>query len=252
MDHSPTIPLELVDLILDFLHSDDDTLSACTLVCKSWLPSARFHLLSRIALHTSNADSFLDEVEIVSAQVHEDMMLPKFIATGLMNVTSLRIDGLDLSTVPPALPFSFPKLECLCLEGFEAKSFGVIALWISGFPLLRSLKLAGDWDGDEIETPIVARIPELLHTLDVNCPLKVLFEWLLSLPVVPVTSSLVLRDIWTEESSTISRYLAVAGSSLRSLTVVYPRKEVICLDLKQNTCLQTLSWSPTLTQWRAS
>jgi ankyrin repeat protein len=34
---------ELQDMIIDFLYDDQDTLRTCSLVCKSWLPSARFH-----------------------------------------------------------------------------------------------------------------------------------------------------------------------------------------------------------------
>ncbi|KAJ7664698.1 hypothetical protein B0H17DRAFT_1019602, partial [Mycena rosella] len=44
------LPLELVDYTIDFAHLDQDTLYACSLVCKAWLPSARYHLFSRITL----------------------------------------------------------------------------------------------------------------------------------------------------------------------------------------------------------
>jgi hypothetical protein len=38
-----SLPDELTDRIIDFLHSDEDALSSCSLVCKAWLPSNRYH-----------------------------------------------------------------------------------------------------------------------------------------------------------------------------------------------------------------
>ncbi|KDR76986.1 hypothetical protein GALMADRAFT_267206 [Galerina marginata CBS 339.88] len=40
----PIVPQELVDAIIDHLHLDIQTLAACGLVCKSWVPSSRYHL----------------------------------------------------------------------------------------------------------------------------------------------------------------------------------------------------------------
>ena len=37
------LPNEILDIIIDFLHDDQDALQTCSLVCKSWLPSTRFH-----------------------------------------------------------------------------------------------------------------------------------------------------------------------------------------------------------------
>ncbi|TCD66774.1 hypothetical protein EIP91_000965 [Steccherinum ochraceum] len=45
----PHIPLELVDIILDYLHDDKPTLAACSLVSRDWRPSTRYHLFQ--ALH---------------------------------------------------------------------------------------------------------------------------------------------------------------------------------------------------------
>ncbi|KAJ7087317.1 hypothetical protein B0H15DRAFT_308028 [Mycena belliarum] len=230
------LPLELVDLLLDFVHSDTTTLAVCALVCRDWLPSARFHLLSKLSLDSTNADSFFDELDDIGV-----VAFPKFTASGLGNVTSLRLDGLDLSSAPAVLPQLFPNLRSLCLEGFEADSFSIVASWISGLPLLRSLRLSGDWDGDEGEGLPVAEVPKLTD-MDLNCPLRVLLGWFLSHATVPVTSSLVLRDIWSEEAPTISRYLAATGATLETLVLVYPRKEIQRLDLTHNINLRSLSF----------
>ncbi|KAJ7289731.1 hypothetical protein C8J57DRAFT_1046913, partial [Mycena rebaudengoi] len=44
------LPNELCDLIIDGLHADHPTLAVCALVCRSWVPASRFHLLPSISL----------------------------------------------------------------------------------------------------------------------------------------------------------------------------------------------------------
>jgi hypothetical protein len=46
----PAIPQELSDIILDFLHDEVAVLCSAGLVCKSWLPTSRFHLFSKIKI----------------------------------------------------------------------------------------------------------------------------------------------------------------------------------------------------------
>ncbi|KAI0077384.1 hypothetical protein K474DRAFT_1661825 [Panus rudis PR-1116 ss-1] len=53
MSESPTkprLPPELIDHIIDYLHSYQKALSTCSLVCKSWLPTVRYHRFSRLTL----------------------------------------------------------------------------------------------------------------------------------------------------------------------------------------------------------
>jgi hypothetical protein len=47
---------ELVDRIVDHLHDDEETLRACALVARTWLPTSRFHLLHHI--HIASAAAF--------------------------------------------------------------------------------------------------------------------------------------------------------------------------------------------------
>jgi hypothetical protein len=50
----PTLPPEVIDMVIDFLHSDKRSLAACSLTCKMWLSSSRFHLFSKVLLSTKN------------------------------------------------------------------------------------------------------------------------------------------------------------------------------------------------------
>ncbi|EKM51345.1 uncharacterized protein PHACADRAFT_263407 [Phanerochaete carnosa HHB-10118-sp] len=41
---TPTLPQELWDMVIDYLHDDRITLLTCSIVCRSWLPSSLLHL----------------------------------------------------------------------------------------------------------------------------------------------------------------------------------------------------------------
>lgn len=46
-------PQELIDIIIDYLHDEKPSLHACSAVCHSWLPSARYHLFYAIDITCS-------------------------------------------------------------------------------------------------------------------------------------------------------------------------------------------------------
>ncbi|OCH91671.1 hypothetical protein OBBRIDRAFT_512542 [Obba rivulosa] len=51
-----TLPAELTDRILDFSHDDEDTLKVCSLVCRAWTPSSRFHMFSTLSIDEDRLD----------------------------------------------------------------------------------------------------------------------------------------------------------------------------------------------------
>lgn len=51
------LPQELVDICIDFLHSDIEALTSCSLVCWNWVPATRFHLFSFVELCESLSGS---------------------------------------------------------------------------------------------------------------------------------------------------------------------------------------------------
>ena len=54
---------ETIDTIIDYLHSDKQSLFACSLTAKQWLPSSRYHIFSRVHLRPTNIESFLELIE---------------------------------------------------------------------------------------------------------------------------------------------------------------------------------------------
>lgn len=62
---SPTVfPNEIYDYIIDHLHKDRRTLLTCSLVCKDWRTTSRFHLFSVVELHVQDVDR---DLEILSS-----------------------------------------------------------------------------------------------------------------------------------------------------------------------------------------
>ncbi|KAI0784633.1 hypothetical protein C8Q75DRAFT_809813 [Abortiporus biennis] len=47
---SPHLPQEIIDIIIDHIHLDTTALLTCSVTCRSWLPTARFHLFRQIRL----------------------------------------------------------------------------------------------------------------------------------------------------------------------------------------------------------
>jgi hypothetical protein len=66
---APRLPTELTDIIVDFLHDDEESLANCSLVCKAWLPAARYHIFKELLLHPWNVGAFTNLITHSSATV---------------------------------------------------------------------------------------------------------------------------------------------------------------------------------------
>lgn len=62
MEAPVSLPAELHDLILDNLCGEHDTLKACAVVCKRWLPRAQSLIFSRIHLDDTSTECFHSHV----------------------------------------------------------------------------------------------------------------------------------------------------------------------------------------------
>lgn len=54
---------EIIDVIVDNLHTDKSSLRACGLTARTWLPSSRYHLFAKVTLRPSNILSFTKLLE---------------------------------------------------------------------------------------------------------------------------------------------------------------------------------------------
>ena len=52
MNHVPTLPIDVQEIVIDESADDAHTLRQCALTCRDWLPRSRFHLFSAIRIST--------------------------------------------------------------------------------------------------------------------------------------------------------------------------------------------------------
>ncbi|KAJ3520615.1 hypothetical protein NM688_g9137 [Phlebia brevispora] len=80
------LPQELSDMIVDFLHDDRDTLKACSLVCRAWVPSSHLHLFYAITVHAAAfSDALLQLLRssaVVSSSIRVLKVVPSKSAAG--------------------------------------------------------------------------------------------------------------------------------------------------------------------------
>ena len=148
--HRPLLPPELIDQVIGYLHDDTNALLSLSLVCHALVPSARYHLFTRLkitkynsrrisALFTQGAPqlaSYVHELtleagdERLSDQVFRELrgildgkaprtLLRQFfqhIAPRTLNVERLVLQGIPLEkSLVGMLALCFPKLNTLSL-----------------------------------------------------------------------------------------------------------------------------------------
>lgn len=125
---SSTLPVEVMDVVIDQLHSDPKMLGVCGMVCSEWLIRSRYHIFSTVQLwpwrtrrfvelSRSKRCTFTDYVnciELDDAQtkdgvqrlVDDEFVFHKIMSSSslsrLSNIESLRIRNVDWTLFPPS------------------------------------------------------------------------------------------------------------------------------------------------------
>lgn len=139
MSENTHLPVELWDNIIDHMWDDHDSLAACSLVCRAWLPSARIHLFHTVRLqrlarpkedHTEKLEAlhricpFIRTLKFSApgSVIVDDRLLPHFHAMSRVNTVALQLGdgGVSkmhrpfkdyLSRLPPSFIQSIKKLK---------------------------------------------------------------------------------------------------------------------------------------------
>jgi hypothetical protein len=221
----PRLPIELVDIVIDFLHLDDETLEVCSLVCRNWLPASRFHLFGTVRVEWSNVLSLVELLATPSSTIAN-------------HVHTLRIplEGLDSHTI-----------------------FDIIAPYLEKFVAVKSISLRGrPWFpiGDETLSRVFGRagnmdLTEISHdfyeyrhprfrlsfALSDNGPftfssrLRVLrsafvdstkkISWLPTIAQLPAVGRVDLFSIEENHLSTVQAILKSGGQSIRTIKLAF-------------------------------
>lgn len=247
------IPPELSDRVIDFLHDDWSALKACSLTCKAWLPTSRFHLWNRVVLRFPGdgpdyaeflkaspaitscivdltvefpTDRSNDTPRATEATWMAETLIPIF--STLRILRQLMFVGADfgedafLAKIQPAL--STAKVVQLHMCHFSKFSRFVELVW--SCPSLENLRLDTiSFDQVDAYTPRPPSVPrpELKFLMIIYCSsvhTPAVADWLVSEGFCGHVGFLVVLQQHIE-SPAITRLLPAVGSNLRYLSVSY-------------------------------
>ncbi|KAF9807534.1 hypothetical protein IEO21_08175 [Rhodonia placenta] len=143
----PSLAIEVWERVLDHLWYDQETLKACTLVCRAWYPRARFHLLRTVILRERHHVYRLAKL----VQKDKDMVMGAFYAHAVRGVIlqggstpEVRIPVPHLATFATALAGKLLALDEVALcnaEWISDSSFVNTSLHLSAFHSVTRLVL---------------------------------------------------------------------------------------------------------------
>ena len=152
------LPPELIEMVMDHLHSDKDTLAACSVVCKAWIHPARSRLFAEISLNYICIKKFLKSglaaIPFIR-HLHVGWIEPVFWnknihhLVGFKSIRSLSLDYFPWKTIFPEarslLQTHFAAIACLRL--YEVKPTHSLSLQKSFVASVTSRPLL--WKGSD-------------------------------------------------------------------------------------------------------
>ncbi|KAJ7110523.1 hypothetical protein C8R44DRAFT_883660 [Mycena epipterygia] len=246
---------ELIDNVIDCWRlADPKGMQLCGLVCKRWLDRSRYHLFSIVPLDTKNLGAFVNLVDTSSLPIlsfvrhlalfyhdsplHADHLARLHDCPNLTRITirTMDVGGRNLPTVDWLA--SHESLQTH-LRAWSAKSLSLSSLelglpsidlplrtladLICCVPSVKSLKVFGDLDTRVTATAVPLTLgPTRLANLGLfiySGGGGLILSWLLSLPVLPILGSFVLKTFRNEDASAIEEYFRRAGEGLESLEI---------------------------------
>ncbi|KAJ7753636.1 hypothetical protein DFH07DRAFT_774037 [Mycena maculata] len=237
-----TLPRELCDFVVDYLHAERAALGTCALVCRAWVPASRFHLFEHISL-AANEGHAAARLDALLASPHAtfvpavrqldlyDALSPVQIrqpGTGRIEIKTLlelvpkisqlhHIHSLALSDLPFDILPAFSKVHTLYLVGITA---GPALLRLAAYlPRLTHLTLrrvhAIPYRASS--PPATAPPPPLenLRTVTVRGSSIAFLGWIGIL--APCVVTLEIGDLYPSEMPYLTEYLQVLEGPLERL-----------------------------------
>lgn len=120
--HRPTrLYTELIEMVIDHLFDDKATLASCTIVARSWLEPARYHLFSPVRIFYLEFDDFR---QFLVSTPHCAKYVQELILSNTYNESicwgPASIDSDHLAALLSSLPnLSYLHISCISLHGDE-------------------------------------------------------------------------------------------------------------------------------------
>jgi len=233
---SDRFPLELIDRILDYLHSDRRTLSSCSQVCRAWLASSKCRLFRNATVRLSRrvATQFIQLLDapgsiayyIRHLEMDEFFLMdpPKDLLrnTDLVSITSLRLHGIrGNATLANAMSLTrnFQALTNFELHSSRLSLAQFLGI-VGALPLLQRIGLEDVSLGTKPSSvPNDQHSLSHLRELDFQSRSYVseLLDWLLSYERIPAINKLKWETRFPTAS--IGRFLSAVGPALEYLSL---------------------------------
>ncbi|KAF7352027.1 hypothetical protein MVEN_01165000 [Mycena venus] len=267
---------ELVEQVID-CSADSNAMKAWGLVCKTWLPRTRYHLFSKVSLSHDNLSSFVDLVEAsplpLLSCIHDltlcyngappdTELLGRIHSCPNLRSISIQIRGSfeENQDAPDWLDSEESFLVHIRAWGTISSSISTLNLEVQGIddiplqtivdiiacvPTITRLSMHGDdetWEFINADGGIPPSFPLALKELDLTGNgTDSLFEWLLTLPIIPCLKHLNLHGSLGDVSRVIG-YIQQAGHELEDFRVHLPIPETDTLPFLE----QVLPYTPKL------
>ncbi|KAJ7090640.1 hypothetical protein C8R44DRAFT_817793 [Mycena epipterygia] len=260
-------PSELYDYIIDHLHDDRRTLSACSLVCRDWYATSSYHLFQNAGTIRLNPKNYSGFVDVLSSQKSTGHRLKNYVGrlelmpcvpnypwlqfnndlqrlTDLPCLKYLCFHSLHFQPVFTTLVQNFSSVTHLELSRIRFGSFAQFLKVTATLPLLRRLAMIDAFLTSEVRTLIPSvhtRSSELAEVLVSCCyPAPVLLPWLVSHRSIRRLSIRELSNI--PHTGLLSAVLQVLGPGLEHLILSDegPAHNIVISDLSHITGLRTL------------
>lgn len=246
---STRIPLELFELIIDFLNGDRETLKVCSSVSKAWLPCCRYHLFRRTLVSPANAFQllalvnfswsdpsirFVSSIRHLVIQSQDDRsqhklrfhnILHNFLSSSLISLEMTGASAFDGNGQLISHLRALPNLCRLTMGSFLFSSFRRFIEVICAPPNLEHLSLTGvEWGDsdttDLLDIPTIFSLSPRLEYLEIFLSrLHQFLDWLLwtSDQAELSIKTLHVGGIGIEETAALSQFLGVLGPRLKHL-----------------------------------
>ena len=240
MSSSPHLPSEIFDCIVDYLHAERNTLKACCVVSKSWVPRARIHLFARVTFHpkygpllgwwarrfpdpSASPAYYTRSLWFCGFPTSSDVNRMLVHIRSFCNIVELEVETTNqhdshVSLVP--LHGVSPTLKFLSLR-YVVLKFSEILNLICSFPLLEDLTLIHrDNSGALEEYDIPSTSPKLTGTLTLDNKYFSMTRALTSLPNGLRFSKIVVLQPVHHAESTLE-LLSKCSDTLETLSMRY-------------------------------
>jgi hypothetical protein len=178
------IPPEIFDIVIDHLHNDLDALKVCSLVCKSWLPSSRYHLFRSLVVKPSRAKLFGQVLRpqlstlpnhvfhLTIGQLGDSYFTPQRnlirLIPRLSSMQSLKIHRVNHASFGEWSTLRFEAVIDLDIVFVKLKTFSELLDLLAAFPSLQMLFLSEiSWSSSGLVPP--PRSFPNLRVLNVHC-----------------------------------------------------------------------------------